>query len=459
MYLQEILEVAIGLVFMWLVLSIAAMTIQEWIGNVLNMRAKDLEQNLQEMLNSDELTKQIYEHPLITSLYHPAKRARQKPRLPAYMPAGKFASALFDIVIKAGTDSSPIKNLTGDIGAQLAASLDDPSQLKLALDDWKTILETAKQIAASGAGQTAVDTLKVQIQAYGTKYPEVQPTLDQALPQAYAFYQDFLDEERTAAPAGTEVDFAMRQFRLGLKIVGGTNPKLKDTLTALLRNSQLTLQEGEQSVLKARLQFETWFNDAMERLSGSYKRKAQLISFVVGFFLALILNVDSINVATSLWREPTLRLAIIAQASAFSLPNQQPSASTTETGSTTSNPLKTIPDLQKQLQVLNFPFGWTANPVPYKTTVNCDLSSPSVYDSQGNPNRILGVHMGQVCVPIVNALPFNPDNLTGWLTKLLGLVITGAAAAQGAPFWFDILKKFVNVRGTGTNPSEKTAVG
>ena len=82
-----------------------------------------------------------------------------------------------------------------------------------------------------------------------------------------------------------------------------------------------------------------------------------------------------------------------------------------------------------------------------------------MYDSQGNPSRIMGVHMGQVCVPIVNALPLNPDNLTGWLTKLLGLVITGAAAAQGAPFWFDILKKFVNVRGTGTNPSEKTAVG
>ena len=67
MYLQEILEVAIGLVFMWLVLSVAAMTIQEWIGNVLNERAKDLEQNIQEMLNSDDLTKQIYDHPLITS--------------------------------------------------------------------------------------------------------------------------------------------------------------------------------------------------------------------------------------------------------------------------------------------------------------------------------------------------------------------------------------------------------
>jgi hypothetical protein len=109
--------------------------------------------------------------------------------------------------------------------------------------------------------------------------------------------------------------------------------------------------------------------------------------------------------------------------------------------------------------VLNFPFGWTANPVPYNAAVTCDLSSPSVYDSQGNPNRILGVHIGKVCVPIVNALPVNLDNLTGWLTKLLGLIITGAAAAQGAPFWFEILTKFINVRGTGTKPGETAAVG
>ena len=458
MYLQEILEVAIGLVFMWLVLSIAAMTIQEWIGNVLNERAKDLEEYIQEMLNSDDLAKQIYYHPLITSLYHPARKAGQKPRLPAYLPAGKFASALFDIVVNAGTNVSPIKNLTGEIDAQLAASLDDPKQLKLALDDWQTILETAKQVAISGTGQTAVDTLKARIQAYGAKYPEVQPTLDQALPQAYAFYKDFLDEERGTTPAGTETDFAMRQFRLGLKIIGSTNPKLKETLNALLRDAQVTLQEGEENVMKARVQFEKWFNDAMERLSGSYKRKAQLTSFLVGFFLALILNVDSINLATSLWREPTLRQAIIAQATDYTKSNQLATPSSTPNG-TTPNPLMTIPDLQKQLQALNFPFGWTSSSMVYNPAIPCDMYSPSSFDSKGNQTHILGVHTSKTCIPIVNALPFNLDNLTGWLAKLLGLIISGAAAAQGAPFWFDILKKFVNVRGTGTNPSEKAAVG
>ena len=41
---------------------------------------------------------------------------------------------------------------------------------------------------------------------------------------------------------------------------------------------------------------------------------------------------------------------------------------------------------------------------------------------------------------------------SGWLFKLGGLLATGLAAAQGAPFWFDILKKIVNIRTSGVNP-------
>ncbi len=103
MYLQEILEVAIGLVFIWLVLSIAAMTIQEWIENILNGRAKDLENAIREMLNSRELAKNLYEHPLISSLYSAPQNPRKKPRLPSYIPPNKFASALFELVVKAGS--------------------------------------------------------------------------------------------------------------------------------------------------------------------------------------------------------------------------------------------------------------------------------------------------------------------------------------------------------------------
>jgi hypothetical protein len=457
MYLQEILEVAIGLVFIWLVLSIAAMTIQEWIENIRNGRARDLEYAIRNMLNSDVLTKRLYDHPLIASLYSPSNNPRKKPRLPAYIPASKFAAALFEVVVKVGSETSPLKKLTNQIDAQLAEVLDSQEELKLALGEWQAILDTSRQVTVSGVGQATLDTLKAQVEAFGRKYPEIQPAVDQLFPPVYAFYQDFLEEESNRPPMGTEIDLGMRQFRLGLKIIGGSNPKLKETLAALLRNAQVNFLEQEQAVPRIRAQIENWFNDVMDRLSGAYKRKAQWFSFLIGLFMAILLNIDSINVATNLWREPTLRQAIIAQASDY-VSTQQPVASTNLDGSP-AGPLQAIPELQRQLQVLNLPFGWIANPIDYNETVNCGLYAPSAYDALGSPTRLLGVHISNVCVPLVNASPVTREYLTGWVTKILGLLLTGMAAAQGAPFWFDILKKFINIRGTGTKPSDTAAVG
>ncbi|MCA9718188.1 MAG: hypothetical protein KC468_26185, partial [Myxococcales bacterium] len=41
--------------------------------------------------------------------------------------------------------------------------------------------------------------------------------------------------------------------------------------------------------------------------------------------------------------------------------------------------------------------------------------------------------------------------------KLAGLLISLLAAAQGAPFWFDLLNKLVNLRGSGRRPSANQA--
>jgi len=65
---------------------------------------------------------------------------------------------------------------------------------------------------------------------------------------------------------------------------------------------------------------------------------------------------------------------------------------------------------------------------------------------------VWGIPFDSQCHSIINAPKYNDP--TGWLLKLLGIFITGAAAAQGAPFWFDILKKVVNVRASGVNSDE-----
>jgi hypothetical protein len=51
--------------------------------------------------------------------------------------------------------------------------------------------------------------------------------------------------------------------------------------------------------------------------------------------------------------------------------------------------------------------------------------------------------------------PPQSNNQTNLSLKLIGIFMTALAARQGAPFWFDILKRAVNLRGTGANPAEK----
>jgi hypothetical protein len=54
---------------------------------------------------------------------------------------------------------------------------------------------------------------------------------------------------------------------------------------------------------------------------------------------------------------------------------------------------------------------------------------------------------------------FHPPRLSlefaGWaLYKLFGLIISIVAVSLGAPFWFDTLSKFMNLRSAGTPPGE-----
>ena len=41
------------------------------------------------------------------------------------------------------------------------------------------------------------------------------------------------------------------------------------------------------------------------------------------------------------------------------------------------------------------------------------------------------------------------------MLKLVGILVTGFAISQGAPFWFDLLNKFMVIRST-VKPAEKS---
>ena len=81
MDLGAVVEVAIGLIFMWITLSLATIQIQEWISTILDKRARDMESSLHEMLANPNLKSQFYDHPVIRG------RTANKRKSPSTVPA------------------------------------------------------------------------------------------------------------------------------------------------------------------------------------------------------------------------------------------------------------------------------------------------------------------------------------------------------------------------------------
>ena len=95
MFGSYILDVAIGLVFVYMLLSLLCSTINEQvITRILSLRAKTLEDGIKNMLADPQgdLTKQVYENPLIKGLSQNA--LSEKPRKPSYIPSDLFAQAV-----------------------------------------------------------------------------------------------------------------------------------------------------------------------------------------------------------------------------------------------------------------------------------------------------------------------------------------------------------------------------
>src|SRR2546423_11484047 len=92
------LDVAIGITFVFLLASLLCSAIVESIESVLRRRATDLERGIVELLRDPALVAKFYNHPLITSLYKGSYVPRSK-QLPSYIPAQSFALAMMDLMI------------------------------------------------------------------------------------------------------------------------------------------------------------------------------------------------------------------------------------------------------------------------------------------------------------------------------------------------------------------------
>ena len=223
---------------------------------------------------------------------------------------------------------------------------------------------------------------------------------------------------------------SLSQINAGILNMKQSNPglgRITDHLFPHLSNNIVSL---DQSVAQARVNMENWYNSVQDRATGWYKRRLTLWSFIIGLAIAVLFNVDTIQISTQLWKAPTVREALIAQASATVASSTQPTQG-----------LSYLLNKQDYADSLAIPFGWSTAP----------LTDPS-FKCGWTPGQ--NVHpylwLQNQCNLIVN-LPAMDDPF-GWLGKIFGILLSGVAAAQGAPFWFDILKKLVNFRGSGMTP-------
>lgn len=161
-----------------------------------------------------------------------------------------------------------------------------------------------------------------------------------------------------------------------------------------------------------RQSIEDWYNVAMDRVSGTYKRRTQYVLFTLGFVAAIAVNADSVAVIERLSTSKTLSAVVAAAAEQY------------QKNTPGSSPQQTLETTLGTLDKLGLPIGWTG---------------------PGEGNLLL----------VGNE---NPLGAGGRLLKIhwLGWLITGLAVSFGAPFWFDVLNRFMTVRST-IKPGEKAA--
>lgn len=327
MQLDAILEVAVGLVFVWLVISVATMEIQNRIGALLNWRAEYLEKSILSMLKDKELVEKFYKHPLVLELSLKDKNGNYikdksgKIRQPEYIPNATFATAALEVIMNAGKDGEDVP----------------------------------------------IDMM------------------------------------------------SMDEMKASMKSLGEKNPPLAKMTHYLFPNMEKATDDLEAKLSAYRKNTENWFNDVMSQTSNWYKIRAQWVAFWIGLSLAVFINIDTIQVAQKLWQEPTARAVLVAQA--------QAEAQKDAPGS----------DGLATARSLNIPIGWTTTSLETKS---CGILGVSNY-------RVV-IRSGGECLSVTSLPALN--NGWGIIVKLFGYLLSGAAAAQGAPFWFDVLRKLVGVK-------------
>jgi hypothetical protein len=148
MFNSNIIDVAIGLVFVFLLLSLICSAAHEIIEAFMKARAANLERGIQELAGNDsqEFVAKLYDHGLINSLYkgkyEPVakgffrrwlQRYVKGPDLPSYIPSKNFALAVIDLK---NTGADLPQNIKDALQAFERVAGQNVAQLQQHIEEW-----------------------------------------------------------------------------------------------------------------------------------------------------------------------------------------------------------------------------------------------------------------------------------------------------------------------------------
>ena len=273
-------------------------------------------------------------------------------------------------------------------------------------------------------GNTATSTDKAASSAY------TKSNLYEAFRQ-HAWFQDIKPchswHQKLFGDAGTPSYLDGKTFTSILLhvIEGKKEGQLKASLQNL-PNGRLkrflldTLEEVDNDMEAFRTHIENWYDNTMDRASGWYKRQVNSILLVIGFFTAVAFNADVFAVYQSLSLDPEAQAAVAFFAEEFS----QQALPEVRVPLTDSTALERLDSLQAQIQL-----------------VNQNISQLSTD---------MGLGWSQA-----EWQALKTGGMGAWISKFLGFIVCTFAISLGAPFWFDILQKFINFRNTGVVPKKQ----
>jgi hypothetical protein len=170
-------------------------------------------------------------------------------------------------------------------------------------------------------------------------------------------------------------------------VVATKNQWLEDTLLPLFDVAGTDMTKLQQLVAQH-------YDEMMGRVTGWYRRRTQLWVFLTAVIVSGAGNIDTIAMASILYREPVIRAQTVAVAA--ELAKAGPPVRWQDAYKESSETRKT----------LDLPMGWSRAPTGF----------------------------GE------------------WAEKIAGLIITVLAVMLGAPFWFDLLSKVASLRAAGPRP-------